>query len=247
MDRKADHVGHCLAQMTDTNYHQEAADLTARIQSMLADHGAAIAERMHAGAALTLEWTGYLATSKATGHCDHFLDGLRSLILEAVASAAAGLHRSAMFSMRAQIDVALSWLYFKDHPVEWEKVERENEGYKLKKDALEYLTSYFPSFNKRAAVLAKFSLREIKDPYRVLSAHIHSTGVETVPKLAKFSDVVSDKGVADDLVKLQSSVDELISDTFLAVFGAGWASLPNEIVGPAKSRLPADQHQVVFG
>lgn len=167
-------------------------------------------------------------------------------MLEAAASASAGLHRSSMFSMRAQIDVALSWLYFKDHPVEWEKVERENEGYKLKKDALDYLGTYFPSFNKKLSTLAKHAKRPMLDPYKVLSAHIHSTGVETVPKLNKFADVVSDETVAADLVKLQISVDEFISDVLFSVFGSGWASLPTEILGIVKGRVPAEQQPSLF-
>ncbi len=232
--------------MTDPNYQTEATELAHRIQSMLADHGALVAEGMHDAASSALEWVGYLAESQVTGHCDHFLDGLRSLILEATASASAGLHRSAMFSMRAQIDVALSWLYFKDHPIEWEKVERENEGYKLKKDALEYLGAHFVNFNKRLSVLSKYSTRNVRDPYRILSAHIHSTGIETVPRLSKFADVVVGKSVALELVNLQSSVSEVIFDIFLSVYGSSWASIPAEIISIAKVRLPSDQHSTVL-
>ncbi|MDB5725310.1 MAG: hypothetical protein JWQ16_2064 [Novosphingobium sp.] len=233
--------------MTKTDYHQEAAALTACIQSMLSDHGADTAEKMHDAASLVLEWIGYLAQSKVTGNSDHFLDGLRSLVLEAAASAASGLHRSAMFSMRAQIDVTLSWLYFKDHPVEWEKVERENEGYKLKKDASDYLASFFVNFNQRLLLLTKFPSRQIIDPYKILSAHIHSTGKYTVPNLTKFSDVVGDKAFNDQLVAIQFSVSEYISDIFIAAYGSSWASIPNEILITAKSRVPAEQQHILFG
>ena len=42
-------------------------------------------------------------------------------------------------SIRLQIDLALAWVYFKDHHVEWGGVQATGDGFKTKKELLDYL------------------------------------------------------------------------------------------------------------
>ena len=44
--------------------------------------------------------------------------------------------------MRAQVDILLAWLYFRDHPVEWKHVELTGEKYHLVSEVLKYLRTY---------------------------------------------------------------------------------------------------------
>lgn len=227
------------------DYTSESSELVSAISTRIADNGAGVAEAIAKASDATLEWLGYLHASEATGHCDEFLDGIRSLILETVASGAAGLHRSAIFSMRGQIDLLFSWLYFKDHPVEWERVERENEGYKLRGEAIDYLDGYYPDFKRKLSVMNQHVQREIADPYKILSAHIHSVGTAAIPNLTQFADVVASKEVCSQLAGIQANVSDYCSDILISAYGGKWASLPSAIIVSVKKRLPEEKLAIV--
>jgi hypothetical protein len=232
--------------MTSVDYHSEATQLVQAISKKVSADGVEIAEQMTAAADLLMEWLGYLHQSEMTDCCDTFLEGIRSLVLEAVASATAGLYRSALFALRAQVDLTLSWLYFKDHPIEWAKVERESEGFKLKKDVFIYLTDHYPAFTKKFSTLEAAGTRADTDTYRILSAHIHSIGPNAMHLFSNFSDVVGDKQVCIELVELQADVAEYLNDVLVAVYGFRWASLPDPIVKPIRDRLSQEKLALIF-
>lgn len=223
------------------DFASQTQGLVEAISQRALSTGAHVAHEMTVAADPLLEWLGYLRISELTGNCDECLDGVRSLILEGVCGASAGLYRSCLLSLRGQIDLALTWLFFKDHRIEWERVVRENEGYRLKKDVLEYLKSYYPKFDRRFDILKAKRKRNFEDPYRVLSAHVHSVGSSTIPSLTDFSDIVSSEEVCLDCVKIQIDVSEYISDILFSCFASKWASLPPSIMSMMKQRVGEDK------
>lgn len=146
--------------MKQSDFDVEIAEFSANLQSRLHSDGSKIAYGLYQASLPIIEWLGYLTVSEATGTCDNFLDGLRASVVEVAGCGAAGLVRPAIFAMRAQIDVILAWLYFKDHPVEWCKVEDTGDGFVLRREALDYLKEYVPKFQIRSSMLLANSRRK---------------------------------------------------------------------------------------
>lgn len=232
---------------TDSTFEKELASLIAKVSTVATGTGVDTCKSMQVAVDPILDWIGYIGQSRLTGTADHFIAGLHSLMLESVCAASVGLYRSCLLSQRGQIDVALSWLFFKDHPVEWQRVLRENEGYRLKKDVFAYLVDYHPNFRSRFGILLEAKARTEAEPYRVLSAHLHSIGLNTVPAVKKFSDIVWEEVASTDCVVIQAGVAEYIEDIFLSVFGSEWASLPSPIIERVSSRLDAEKSAKIFG
>ncbi|WP_182851008.1 hypothetical protein [Metapseudomonas otitidis] len=177
---------------------------------------------------LFLAWTPYISGAK-TGVADDLLDGAVSSLREVAACAGLGLVRPALLAMRTQIDLILSWLYFKDHRVEWEYVNSTGDGFKLKKEILEYLAKYNPSYGRRFGILKSVANRKEIDPYRLLSAHIHSQSLSTLPLIDALKDVVGDLNIVNQLPELAHEVDEYINDILFSVFGDGWTQIPRAL------------------
>ena len=97
----------------------ELGDNVASFVEVASKHGERsgldLARRMQTEAAVLLDWLSYLRDSEATGVADTLLNGTQGAIGEAVACLTFGLVRPALSSLRAEIDMILGWLYFKDH------------------------------------------------------------------------------------------------------------------------------------
>jgi hypothetical protein len=50
-----------------------------------------------------------------------------------------GFGRPALFSMRAQFELVLAWIYFNDHPVEWRQFETQGEDFPLRAALIKYI------------------------------------------------------------------------------------------------------------
>lgn len=228
------------------DYATQASALVQAIEARLTSTGSEICAQMAEAADPVLEWLGHLHQTERTGIANHCLDGIRSLLLEATASAAAGLYRSTLLSLRGQIDLTFTWLYFKDHPIEWERLMRENKGFQLKSDVWHYLDKYVPRFNVKFEILKSHKLRDIADPFSVLSAHIHSTGLDTVPSIASFSDIISDNLICQECVTLQRNVSEFIGDVLFCCFSQKWVALPTEITQLVRSRVGEEKFSALI-
>jgi hypothetical protein len=193
-----------------------------------------------------LKWLSYLRTSEATGCCDEMLGSMQGCLVETVGSIAMGLVRPAIFSMRSQIDLCVAWLFYKDHPIEWNAVVSSGDGFLLKRDVFEHFSTYKSQFDTRMNLLEKHRCRKIPDPYRLLSAHIHGQSTLVIPKFKSLEDMVYPEGSCNDALLLQKEVAEYISDILLSYFGDKWASLPEEIIKDAQARVPAGKLPVLF-
>lgn len=232
--------------MTNIDFQSQVDELSAAIGGRLSTSGVGASKLIYDASLPLLQWLDHIRTSELTGNADELIDGLRSSVVEALGCVTAGFLRPAIYAMRCQIDIALAWLYFKDHPVEWHNVTQTGDGFMLKRDVITYLEKFYPRFSKRFSTLNSGRTRSVEDPYRLLSAYVHSQTPATLPPFAGLKTLVWSDVKCNQASQLQSDVAEYISDVFVAVFADKWASMPAGMVAKVTARIPADT-KVVFG
>lgn len=140
----------------------------------------------------------------------------------------------------------LAWMFFNDHIVEWRYARDTGDKYPLYSQTWRYLSSYGRGFERRFDLLAKARSRRIKEPYSLLSIHVHSLTIPALPGAANIQSVVSDVARCEECVSLQADVGEFLSDVLLAWFAGRWADLPRVIMDCTKERLGSDNMQTLF-
>lgn len=218
-------------------YSQPVKQLAKNASQHSSDFGAELCRKVEGAASLLLGWFGYLEPAFLTGTADELFHGTTRAIIEVAGCLSLGLVRPAIFSLRAQIDMSLSWFYFKDHQVEWNRVLCEGEGFKLKKEVCQYLEKHYPDFKKRYTQLEAKKQRQEREPYHLLSAHIHSQSIHTVPRLSSLETMVEGIAMCYQCVTLQSEVSEYISDVLLSCGTYDWCDLPKNITTNVQTRL----------
>lgn len=174
------------------------------------------------------------------------LNGVQAAIIEVIGCLSLGLVRPALFSMRAQIDMLLAWLYFKDHPIEWKNAQETSSGFKMKSEVLKYLQKYYSEFDTRMRILERNTNRRTSDPYKLLSAHIHSQNNYLTPKVGELEKIVSSIDMCRDCIYVQREVSEYLCDIVICCFGSKWASLPDSLVSSVRSRLSPKLQKQIF-
>lgn len=211
-------------------------------------NGADLVRRFEVASMPLLGWQEYLRKYCLTGVADELLEASLASVREAAALLAIGAVRPCIFSLRAQIDLLLGWIYFKDHKVEYDLVNRTGDGFKLKRDILRYLADSFELFSGKISVLNQIRVRKELDPYRLLSAHIHAQSSHVVPDIGDLKDIIHKNDVALGCVELQSDVAEFLSDIIFSVGIASHASLPHGVKSSIEARNPnQSQKKVLFG
>ncbi|MFN7138312.1 MAG: hypothetical protein ACK4UN_03120 [Limisphaerales bacterium] len=143
--------------------------------------GLARAERMSAKVGPLLQWIHWYRSHFQSSSALDLLSGTRASALEAMAYVSVGLGRAALMAIRTQIDLMLSFTYFKDHPVEWERVRTTGEGFMLRGDIYSYHKTSDKGFLSRLAMIESKAQVSLEDLYKTLSAHIHGQSPFTVP------------------------------------------------------------------
>lgn len=220
-------------------------ELLGSVREFVRNHGVGTVKGVDRESRLLLEWIPYLNNAK-TGVADELLDGAVSSLREAAACSGLGLVRPALLAMRTEIDLIFSWLYFKDHLVEWDYLNSTGEGFKLKKEVLEYLSRFYALFSSRVGTLKEIRTRKEADPYRLLSAHIHSQSLHTLPLVSDLKDVVGGALITAELVLLSKEVDEYISDTLFAVFASGWTQISSGLLASLEARFKSKAQKKTF-
>lgn len=197
---------------------------------------------------LLLRWVQYLSAYHMTGTADCLLSAVSNSVREVAASLAMGLVRPALFSLRTQMDLVLTWLYFKDHPVEWSVVNDTGEGFKMKKDLVVYFTTHHEPYGMRFGILKQIATRREEEPYRFLSAHIHGQSVAVLPAVDELRDLVRTEPECNNCTKAAFEVSEYLNDVLLSVYASNWKSLPAEIRSSVEARFAtAEQRATFFG
>jgi len=96
---------------------KQLVDLLSAVHQFSEVSGVDVITEIDRQSKLFLEWVPFLNSLK-TGVADELLDGAVSSLREVAACSGLGLVRPALLAMRTEIDLILSWLYFKDHSVE---------------------------------------------------------------------------------------------------------------------------------
>lgn len=193
-----------------------------------------------------LLWLDFLRQGESTNHADCLLDGALSAIRESAVCIAIGLVRPAMGAMRLQIDLALSWLYFRDHVREWERVQRIGEGFKLKTEALKYLSEHIDGFSHRIGILKAVKTRAMEDPYRILSAHIHGQAISTLPVVDTPLSILCSPPARTEAVEMLAATSEFISDIFWSVFADDKFAIPPGLEAGLTARFVTPAQQASF-
>lgn len=222
-----------------SKYDKEVLQLDRVVSKFCQSSGGALAREVEVASTLLLTWLGHIRPTLCTGIADELIAGTHSALLEATSCICLGLARPAIFSIRAQVDMCLAWIYFRDHRVEWSYVQEKGEGFKLKKEIYAYLDDYYPKFRNRFSILSNSRNRQEEDPYRLLSAHVHSQSIHTMPNIIRLDLVVNDIGKSRQCINMELEVSEYLNDIFVSCFGGDWAALPDPIMSNIRTRLKA--------
>lgn len=231
--------------MTPGNIEQ-LDELVTLVTSNCETHGDTIVTNAEAASRVELLWLHFLSQTQLTGTADCLLDGAASAIREATACVALGLVRPALCSLRLQIDLSLGWLYFKDHPIEWAKVQATGDGFKMKTELLKYLTDSYDKYGTRFGTLRDCKTRSQDDPYRLLSAHLHGQSEHVLPKVKIPSDIVAPIEAQQEATQLQFECAEFINDVLWSVYADQWKNIPTELRTTLECRFKSDGQRSAF-
>ncbi|MCC5051995.1 hypothetical protein [Xanthomonas campestris] len=229
--------------MTIQSQLKELADLA---HKTCLSEGTQVWNAMEKAGHLHLRWNTHLRANHLTGTADSLLIGAGAAAREAAACVSLGLVRPALNSLRAQIDLNMAWLYFKDHPIEWKFIQATGDNFKLKKDLLEYFRIWSPSFGQRWGILTERSTRPPPDPYRILSAHMHGQSEHVIPVVEKPADLVAPASLRTDAVTLQEACSEYISDLFWCLFADEYQSIPTDLQEALVQRFKNARQRATF-
>ncbi|MFK7701723.1 hypothetical protein [Pseudomonas caspiana] len=226
---------------------EQLPDFVEKAKGFSIAHGDELLNQFEMESKLLLEWIKYLNVHHLTGIADELLTATLSNIREAAAYAAIGAVRPCLFALRAQPDLLLSWLYFKDHAVEYASLCRTGDYYVLKTEVLKYFASHYEGFSARLVVMNQTMTRTQLDPYRLLSAHIHSQSPFVINHVVDLQDIIKDQKLAAECAVVQREVSEFLSDILFSLGFASYHSLPNFIRRNVEARTKTEgQKKVVF-
>lgn len=193
-----------------------------------------------------LAWCSYFSSYHQADNELIIISSIYSSIRETAACLALGLKRMALLSMRTQVDLSLAWIFFKDHPVEWNHINQTGKDFRLKKDIFQYLSTYVDGFQKRIGLLNQIKSRRVADPYSLLSAHIHGQSELTLPLNYALSDVAVPIEDLQECAHIASDLTEFVSDVFLASNFWNFHSLPISIQTSLTQRFVSDAQQAEY-
>jgi hypothetical protein len=125
---------------------QQVDDLLAAIQLHCKNGKGKYLDGCLAATSLLMEWFGYIRSSISRQVADRLLDAAQATAIEAACCLSVALVRPAVFSIRAQLELTLAWIYFDDHPVEWRFFEKTGKDYPMRAPLIKYLHGGRPLF-----------------------------------------------------------------------------------------------------
>lgn len=217
--------------------------LISKADSFASANGERILKEYESRSKLLISWIQILKLHCRTGTADELLEAVSSTIREAAAFAAIGAVRPCLFALRAQPDLLLSWIYFKDHPIEYSSLCRTGENYILKKEALKYMSDNYDRFSIRFGVMSQTISRKHQDPYRLLSAHIHSQSPFVINEITNFTDIIRDTNLAEECAVAQWEVAEYLSDILFSLTLFSYHALPDVVKNNVNLRITTEGHK----
>lgn len=227
-------------------HKNQVNELVKKSSDFAQSHGIDTVKDIETRALQIINWIQFNTQHKKTGVADELIDSSMCAIRETAACLALGLVRPALFSLRAQIDLVLTWLYFKDHPIEWNRANETGEGFKLKTEIIKYLMEMYPRYSSRFTILKQTKSRKEEDPYRLLSAHIHAQSSAVIPVVTSLSDSVASTSMTKECGKIQFEVSEYLSDVLSATFLEDHVKFPAEITKGLVGRMKTEAQRIAF-
>jgi hypothetical protein len=216
---------------------QQVADLVAAVSSHAAKCKAKFLTETIQTTRLLLVWVDYLRSTVSRGFADRLLDATQGAIIEAAGCLSLGLVRSAVFSIRAQMELLLAWIYYNDHPVEWAHFDKTGKDYLLRAALLSYIRNNNEQFGDRFRILAKKRERKIEDPYGVLSVHVHSISPFLGPTVGPLTHLVRSEATCEEAIVLLGEVAEYVTDAFACWYVARWHDFPADVIADLTKRM----------
>lgn len=207
----------------------QVQELSSKISEFSSADGEFMTRKLEEKMVLLVLWLSFINSNYKTNNADELLEAASACIRECAAFLSLGMVRPAFFGFRIILDLCLAWLYFKYHSVEWERVNSTGDGFKMKKDVMDYLSNHVDGFSGRNGVLQQTKKRKVEDVYRLLSAHIHGQSTPVLPSIDRLSDVVKSRAVCFETLDLAYATSEYMSDVFISVFAKSWHALPDLI------------------
>lgn len=192
-------------------------------------------------------WQHYFRKQDDSKIAAELLAGTRAAMLETATYLTLGLGRAALMAMRTEVDLFLSYTYFRDHPAEWTQLKETGNGFMLREAIYRYHECMSPRFKERLAILEQAFKLCLIDVYRILSAHIHGQSAMTAPAAGMMTDLVVSQPFAESIIELQRQCAETTSNFLFAVYAEQWPSLPEEILIEILDKLSPKQQTAFFG
>ena len=186
-------------------------------------------------------WVGYLHSSISKHVADELLTAVRSAVIEATCCLSLGLVRPAIYSIRLQIELSLAWIFFNDHPIEWNHTKGVIADFPMRAQNLKYLSNFSARYSTRFKLLEDRSTRLIKDPYALLSTHVHGTTTKAMPFYEDIEAFVSGKKAIQECISLQLYTTEYLSDVMASWYAEHWHDFPKSIRDFIVERLKPDE------
>ena len=193
-----------------------------------------------------LSWTTYLKSIHNNRIAIELLNGTESALVEACAYCCLGLGRASISSIRTQVDLLLSYTFFRDHPEEWRKVQDTGDGFELFRDIIKHHKEMDKEFNTRYGIVNTVVTPTLKELYGKMSAHIHAQSSFTIPTSSKLRDIVLKEEQMKSILDLQQKTARALSATLLAIYSKNWANLPPELYKSTKSQMSKGQVKIFF-
>lgn len=216
-------------------------DWNKNVADFLADEEAG--NRLHACVRSVALWSTEFQRSDPDNPALAFVREMHASALTVTAALAVGLYKAAAGAMRAVVESALYFSYFRSHPAELATLVRDDKYYLSKKDIVDYHKAHTDGFIGKQEPLGFLSKLEFW--YSRISAIVHGQipGVWTSTEIADTS--YDKKGLSEAVTEFERGV-ALVNYLFLTACGAeSWASVSSESKKVFLKGLSAAQRQAL--
>jgi len=163
------------------------------------------------------------------------LTGAKVSFLESATAWAIGSNRGAAASLRAAVENAFAWLYYKDHPMELKAVKERRADMLLPKAVQSYLKSVDGGYEISYEMLKKTKSRSNEYFYADISQYVHAH-----PNFFLNSNIenqVLSSPRDPSFLNICNSTAEFIADNYLALYRSSWGNFPNAVQESVTARL----------
>lgn len=185
---------------------------------------------------LSVAWIERELVSATSLKAEALLRSSQISMLEACSTWSCGFNRSAAASLRSFCEASFSWLYYKDHSVEYSLVETRQEDLMLPKAVQGYLKKIDAGFEVAYSILSKEKTRSNEYYYTDLSFFVHAHPAQIISNVDLHKSAVSCPPEAA-FITVCKFLDEFISDNFATYMRHSWGAVPALVQENLQGRL----------